>query len=285
MDTVDGIPLRGWRKRTLQIISTDKWRKFSDVTPLAQVAGHGSWDKAQAILANDRGCILKPIQEGPRGERELEFYQTLNEPNAGPEAKGFLPFIPKFYGTCKKREGEYMMIENLTEGMKKPCVMDIKIGRKTYGPDASEEKKAKQDASYAGTKKPFGFSVLGMSVYSGTDKADFAVKSKEYGKSLTEENIEMFLKDYFDGRNVSLQKVIVGRLNSLFDMYNAQTSFHIFGSSILFVYDADALLSDNLEDSVVVKMIDFAHVHPAEGQKDDNYLFGLETLIAMMKKY
>jgi len=29
--------IRPWRKRTLQIISTEKWRKESEVTPLPQV--------------------------------------------------------------------------------------------------------------------------------------------------------------------------------------------------------------------------------------------------------
>lgn len=42
--------------------------------------------------------------------------------------------------------------------------MDIKIGSQTYDPDASEEKKAKENAKYPGTKMPFGFSVLGMIV-------------------------------------------------------------------------------------------------------------------------
>ena len=36
------------------------------------------------------------------------------------------------------------------EGLTKPCIMDIKIGGKTYGPDANQEKIAKQDASYSG---------------------------------------------------------------------------------------------------------------------------------------
>ena len=37
-----------------------------------------------------------------------------------------------------------------------PCVMDIKIGAKTYGPTASAAKIAQEDAKYLGTKKPLG---------------------------------------------------------------------------------------------------------------------------------
>jgi len=287
--------LRPWRKRTLQIISTDKWRKTSDVTPLPQVAGHGSWDKSQAILTNKDGCILKPIQPPPRGVRELEFYQEVNSDTASPEVAQFLPFIPQFFGSCNKRNGQFMMIENLTGGMKKPCIMDIKVGAKTYGPDATEKKKANADASYAGTKVPFGFSVLGMSVYQGKNKEEFVVKSKDYGKALVKDSINDFVSLYFDKENATpntriLMEDIIEKLENIKELFSQQKSFHIFGSSILFVYDAEAMITEEVsEDDVkkanVVKMIDFAHVHPANGEIDENYFFGLINLINIFKEF
>ena len=42
--------------------------------------------------------------------------------------------------------------ENLTAGLVSPCVMDIKIGARTYGPDAKESKRIQEDAKYQGTK-------------------------------------------------------------------------------------------------------------------------------------
>lgn len=284
--------IRPWRKRTLQIISTEKWRKESEVTPLPQVAGHGSWDKSQAILTNKDGYILKPIQAGPRGEREIQFYQTITEAT-DLSLKQFQPFIPSFYGSCTKKDGQFMMIENATMRMTRPCIMDVKIGAKTYGPDASAEKAAKQDASYAGTKKPFGFSVLGMSVYHGAKKDEFKVLNKEYGKSLNKDNIQDFVNVFFDKANESemtraVLDVFLARLKGIEEMYSNQRVFHIFGSSLLFVYDASILLesapsSEAINSSVVVKMIDFAHVHPANGQPDDNYNFGLANLIKTLE--
>jgi len=47
---------------------------------------------------------------------------------------------------------DYLVLENLTQGLGAPCVMDIKIGARTYGPDASEAKKKQEDAKYQGTK-------------------------------------------------------------------------------------------------------------------------------------
>jgi len=283
--------LRPWRKRTLQIISTDVWKKETEVAPLPQVAGHGSWDKSQAILTNKEGCILKPIQPPPRGDREVEFYQTVNS-SVNPEIAQFVQFIPQYFGTCKKKDGKFMMIENLTKGMKKPCIVDIKIGAKTYGPDASEEKKEKSDATYAGTKKPFGFSVLGMSVYMGQHKEEFKVLNKEFGKNLTKDNIDDFLQLYFDGENKTaktkqIAQIFLRKLEEIQSFYSQQKTFHIFGSSLLFVYDAISLMlaNDDLEKAVVLKMIDFAHVFPAHGVADENYLNGLENLIKLVKTF
>ena len=170
----------------------------------------------------------------------------------------------------------------------------FQIGAKTYGPDASPEKAAKQDASYAGTKKPFGFSVLGMSVSCGAGKEEFKVKNKEYGKALNKDNIEDFIKVYFDrenetGKTKLLLEIVTEKLKAIQAMYSQQRVFHIFGSSILFVYDAVALhceniTKENLKEAVVVKMIDFAHVHPANGEPDENYNTGIQNLVDLMEK-
>ena len=68
----------------------------------------------------------------------------------------------------------------------------FQIGAKTYGPDATAEKAAKQDASYAGTKKPFGFSVLGMSVYHGVKKDEVSgieVLGEQLSEDLAAEDV------------------------------------------------------------------------------------------------
>ena len=38
-------------------------------------------------------------------------------------------------------ETEYIVLEDLTEKCERPNVMDIKIGSRTYGPDALEKKR------------------------------------------------------------------------------------------------------------------------------------------------
>ncbi|XP_023349208.1 inositol polyphosphate multikinase alpha isoform X2 [Eurytemora carolleeae] len=299
-----GDGLRPWRKRALQIITTDIWRKDSveEIIPLPQVAGHGSHDAKQAILTGKNGCILKPIQAPPRGVREKNFYEEVFS-SQDPQKVEFQTFLPKYYGSCKKKNkdgdlAEFLMIENLTQGLTKPCIMDVKIGAKTYGPDANQEKIAKQDASYSGTKKPFGFSILGMSIYTGSTRDTFTILNKDYGKGLNESNIEDFMVNYLDSMSnetaaKTLGRILVEKLNPILDLFSKQTVYHMYGSSLLFVYDAHVLEKytegtvqlDKLSTAVRVTMIDFAHVWDGAGHLDENYLKGIQNLVQVFDKF
>eukprot|EP00092_Neocalanus_flemingeri_P006501 GFUD01007008.1.p1 GENE.GFUD01007008.1~~GFUD01007008.1.p1 ORF type:complete len:302 (+),score=107.35 GFUD01007008.1:133-1038(+) len=295
--------LRPWRKRTLQIMTMERWKKNSmdtvDGQQLAQVGGHGSVDKSQAMQVNKEGLVLKPIQEGARGQREVEFFKTVTN-SSDPTLAVFQEFIPQFYGVSRKKledgtKVEYLMMENLTKNFIKLCIMDVKIGAKTYGPDASEKKKAQQDASYAGTKQPFGFSVPGMSVHVGEEKEKVIVKGKEFGRTLNVDNIHELLEMYLDINNEpevarELAKIFVEDLEKVLQLFQYQTTFHFFASSLLFVYDAEAAKEFKetkdltiLRKTISLKMIDFAHVWKAEGKTDENYMKGVQSLIDLFK--
>jgi len=293
--------LRPWRKKALQIITTDIWAKAAEGAqvgePIQQVAGHGSWDDAARMLIDKEGCILKPVQAPPRGEREVAFYETITN-STDPGVHAFEKYTPKFFGVKTRRnskgeETEFLVIENLTKGMKKACVMDIKIGAKTYNPEASEKKKAQEDAKYVGTKKPLGFSVLGMNVFTGESFQDAKVLDKEFGKKLSKENVKDVVKHFLntEENDPEVVSIIAGcflsQLKEILALFQKQTVFHLFGSSLLFLYDADAIEkfketkdSEMLCEAVKLKMIDFAHVF-LEEEIDENYIFGLENLVKL----
>jgi len=291
--------LRPWRKLKLQVFVTDKWNDHVEDQPdgaLPQVGGHGAWDKEQAIQVNKKGLVLKPVQENKRGEREVQFFQTVAS-STDPAVKVFADFIPEFHGVSKKmkngKEKSFLMMENLTNNFSKACIMDIKIGTRTWGPDASPEKQAQQDNSYRGTKVPFGFSVPGLSAYRGADKEEVVVKDKEFGKMLTVDNIDQVLELFLDistDRDLAriLAKMFIEKLRKVEALFQTQTTYNFYASSLLFVYDAEGakkskdLGSEKLQEFVNVKMIDFAHVWPAEeGKIDQNYLKGVQSLIKL----
>jgi hypothetical protein len=65
-------------------------------------------------------------------------------------------FLWVFLGVFWGFFGWFFYCQSWTQGMRRPCVMDIKIGARTYGPDASPAKVRQEDAKYLGTKKPLG---------------------------------------------------------------------------------------------------------------------------------
>jgi len=277
-------------KQTLNIVI-----KGSDVIPLeTQIAGHGSCNDGQrGMLMHESGFVLKPVQAPPKGLREVSFYQTISTSTSETDIK-FKALTAKFFGTdsVKLANGdlsEYLVLENLTQGFSRPCVMDVKIGSVTYGPDASEAKKGKEAQSYAGTKIPFGFSVLGIISNSNNG---FKRLTKAFGKSLSENNIDDVL-DNFLSLPSGLAKIVAGcfleKLDEFIEFFSKQTTYHVYASSLLFVYDFDALDLEsencNLGDFVRLKLIDFAHVFPGNGELDQNFLFGLKNLSGLFSKF
>jgi len=71
------------------------------------------------------------------GKAETEFYEEIH---LYPTLQSF---APKFHGIKELNDKKYIVIEDLTHGFQKPCILDVKIGRQSYGEDATEEKKSK----------------------------------------------------------------------------------------------------------------------------------------------
>lgn len=58
---------------------------------------------------------------------------------------------------------EYLKLDDLTATFRRPSVLDVKIGAKTYDPLASPEKVALESKKYAWSQQ-IGFRILGMRV-------------------------------------------------------------------------------------------------------------------------
>ena len=127
----------------------------------------------------------------------------------------------------------------------------------------------------------------------GADKEEVLVKDKEFGKMLTVENIGLVLELFLDiptDKDLAkkLAKLFIEKLRRVEALFQTQTTYNFYASSLLFVYDAEGaknsknLGSEKLSEFVNVKMIDFAHVWPAEeGKIDQNYLKGVQSLIKL----
>ncbi len=277
-----------------------------------QIAGHGSSeaDGHRSFLKHADGRLLKPLQPPPKGTREVGFYEKVNASD-DPTDLEIRKCLPKFFGvetfSVSKGEpaAEYIVLEDLTEGRELPNVMDIKIGSQTYGPDASEKKRRHEDAKYAGTKMPLGFSVLGIIVHQNSSDGDGVSKEpkkydREFGRTLKTEDVADAGRIYFDlaafptAGNRTLRplvEAVIFRLRGLLDVYKRQRNYLTYASSVLFVYDAAAVAGylksgdpKPMVDSVNVRLIDFAHVFPNDQRVEDaNFTRGLENLIKVFE--
>jgi 1D-myo-inositol-tetrakisphosphate 5-kinase/inositol-polyphosphate multikinase len=257
------------------------------------IAGHGG-----IFREKNSKTILKKLQPPPKGSCEENYYKTISIDTS---LKNLKLLCPKFHSVTYNDQNEaFLKLEDLTKPFKNPCIIDIKIGRVTWDPNATKEKRIKEESKYPPLKN-LGFQLLGCRVGhpSGINLKTIKL-DKTWGRSLNEENIsdglKLFLSSAGSSQRLELIKgQILTKLYAIQNWFLSQTRFRFYASSILILYDGISLedigsqgSSDSDDDPkkemiplVDVRMIDFAHVFDGEPNcLDENYLFGINNLIA-----
>ncbi|XP_063605586.1 inositol-trisphosphate 3-kinase A-like isoform X2 [Penaeus indicus] len=288
-----------WRKlrsivQWTPFIQTYKKHKY----PWVQLAGH----QGNFLAGYKQGTILKKLC--PAEEKALEAIK-----------KDILrPYVPTYMGVVEGTDGErYLQLQDLLSDFTLPCVMDIKMGVRTYLEDelakAREKPKLRKDMyekmvqidpkapteaenrAKAVTKPRYmvwretisstatqGFRIEGMRRGDGTS-------SKDFKTTRTREQVLASLNSFLQGYPHAASRY-VQQLKSIKATLEASAFFkthELIGSSLLFVHN---------ESSASVKLIDFAKTIPlpenveithrkpwSEGTHEDGYLLGLDNLI------
>ncbi|XP_035893823.1 inositol polyphosphate multikinase-like isoform X1 [Anopheles stephensi] len=289
-----------------------------------QVAGHTAAQGCLGLLkTTSDGTILKPTGKVLCGLREIAFYERLQEARNRntDQATGDEPtdlwtvlcqVVPRYYGhpklTIDRKEVEFIQLEDLTEGLKWPCIMDVKIGRRTWDPLATPEKRKAEESKYRACRQRFGLCIPGFQLYSVRDGGQLIRHGKDYGKQLTEDNIRdaflLFLNATETGRvSRTLLQQFLHDLHLIRDWARKQTTFRLYSSSVLLVYDAARLAAarselqraslTNANGTLLLtakaRMIDFAHAFPTEAGEadtvDENYLQGVDSLVEIFEQF
>ncbi|XP_031694117.1 inositol polyphosphate multikinase-like isoform X1 [Anarrhichthys ocellatus] len=157
-----------------------------------QVAGHKYGVDTVGILQHPDGTVLKQLQPPPRGPREMQFYSTVYaEDCCDPCLLQLQNHLPKYYGTWSSPDSPndlYLKLEDVTRRFVKPCIMDVKLGRRSYDPFASQEKREQQIRKYP-LMEEIGFLVLGMRVYKMCSDT-FDSYNQHYGRGLVQDSIK-----------------------------------------------------------------------------------------------
>lgn len=95
------------------------------------------------ILKHSDGTILKPCTKPLCGLREIRFYDSLKE-NKSKSKTALVSLVPEYHGTRRLRVGtrdvDFIILSDITQSMREPCIMDVKIGKRTWDPLATPEK-------------------------------------------------------------------------------------------------------------------------------------------------
>ncbi|KAL1262610.1 hypothetical protein QQF64_005349, partial [Cirrhinus molitorella] len=177
-----------------------------------QVAGHKCGINNTGVLQHPDGTILKQLQAPPRGPREMNFYkQVFAKDCTDTRLLELQQYLPKFYGTWAPRESShelFLKLEDVTRRFLRPCIMDVKIGRRSYDPFASPEKREEQISKYP-LMEEIGFLLLGMRVYQ-IDSDSYITHDQLYGRSLGKDTVKNGLTKFFhNGRELQSSLLLV----------------------------------------------------------------------------
>jgi 1D-myo-inositol-triphosphate 3-kinase len=278
-------------------VQTYKKQKY----PWVQLGGHQGNFKS-----GEQGTILKKLC----GEEEVCFQRIRGDV--------LQDFVPNFTKTITVNGEDFLEMEDLLAKFESPCVMDVKMGTRTYLEDelakAREKPKLRKDMfekmvqidpkepteeenRLKAITKPrymvwretisstasLGFRVEGVKYSDGTTSKDFKLTKTE------DQVLAAFVK--FIGNHHQAVSKYLERLHTFRSVLNSSPFFkshELVGSSLLFVHD---------ESSANVWMIDFAKTYQLpEGQEvshskewkvgnhEDGYLVGVESLIRILER-
>lgn len=169
------------------------------------VGGHSGM-----LQSIEKSLVFKPLQSNNRGSAERRFYEEISKRPAHAPPRCFMP---AYHGVAYDMTSDgkldtqlFIALEDLARPFRRPCLLDVKVGLRTWGDGASPKKIAGEMQKFP-LQQRVGFRVTGMRVWDAS-LGRYREHGRAYGYSLDDSSLHGAFAEFLnDGHRIRTELI------------------------------------------------------------------------------